>query len=129
MSSMPRLEAPSISPTSTEARVRQAATHSTGFLYLVSVTGITGERAHLPPDLEAFVRRVRKLVELPLAVGFGISRPQHARAVARLADGVIVGSALIRRAQEARARDEEAVVAVSELATALARAAHSEESA
>ncbi len=113
-----------VAPTSTDARVRLAGQHSRGFLYLVSVTGITGARDRLPPDLEAFVRRVRRLVNLPLAVGFGISKPAQARAVAQVADGVIVGSALIREAQEALARGESGATAVSHLARALAQASH-----
>ena len=67
-----------------------------GFLYLVSLTGVTGARDHLPPDLESFVARVRAMTALPLAVGFGIGPPAQAAQVARIADGVIVGSALIR---------------------------------
>ena len=58
--------------TSTEARIKLVAQHATGFIYLVSVTGITGARAELPPDLKAFVQRVRKHTNLPLAIGFGI---------------------------------------------------------
>lgn len=116
-----------VAPTSTDERVRQAAAHSTGFLYLVSVTGITGERDRLPPDLEAFVRRVRAMVSLPLAVGFGISRPHHARAVAQLADGVIVGSALIRQALAGLSDGEDPVMRVRSLALELAGAAHGEQ--
>jgi tryptophan synthase alpha chain len=67
-------------------------------VYLVSVAGITGAREHLPPDLSAFVDRVRAMTHKPLAVGFGISSPQQARQVAELADGVVVGSALVRLA-------------------------------
>ncbi len=88
---------PLIAPTTPTPRVaRIAAQVQDGFLYLVSLTGVTGARAQLPPDLEAFVQRVRAVTDLPLAVGFGISRPEHAAHVARLADGVIVGSALLR---------------------------------
>ncbi|NPA26725.1 MAG: tryptophan synthase subunit alpha [Chloroflexi bacterium] len=87
---------PLIAPTTPQSRVRRIAEHAQGFLYLVSLTGVTGARAELPPDLAAFVQRVRAVTDLPLAVGFGISRPEHAAAVARLADGVIVGSALLR---------------------------------
>lgn len=88
---------PLVAPNSSDERVRQAAALARGFVYLVSVTGVTGARDALPPDLADYVRRVRGLTDLPLAVGFGISRPEHARAVASLADGVIVASALIRR--------------------------------
>ena len=73
---------------------------------MVSVTGITGARDSLPPDLAACVRRVRAASDKPLAVGFGISRPEQAAQVARLADGVIVGSALVRLAGEPEAREK-----------------------
>jgi tryptophan synthase alpha chain len=83
-------------PTSGDGRVQFVTGHTSGFLYLVSLTGVTGARDHLPPDLESFVARVRSATELPLAVGFGISTPAQAAQVARIADGVIVGSALIK---------------------------------
>ncbi len=113
-----------LAPTSTEERIALAAQHSSGFLYLVSVTGITGERAQLPSDLAAFVQRVRGHTPLPLAVGFGISTPAQAREVARVADGVIVGSALVRAAQDALSRGEDGVRAVQTLAASLANGAH-----
>jgi len=93
-----------LAPTSTPDRIRLVSERSQGFVYLVSVTGITGARDHLPPDLAAFVGRVRVVTGKPLAVGFGISTPEHARQVAALADGVIVGSALVRLAAEADGR-------------------------
>jgi tryptophan synthase alpha chain len=83
-------------PTSPPERLRSVCEATTGFVYLVSLRGVTGARATLPTDLEAFVRRVRRETEKPLCVGFGISTPAHARAVGRFADGVIVGSALLR---------------------------------
>ena len=85
-----------LSPTSDGERVRLVTRHTSGFLYLVSLTGVTGARDHLPSDLESFVTRVRSATELPLAVGFGISTPAQAAQVASIADGVIVGSALIK---------------------------------
>jgi tryptophan synthase alpha chain len=87
---------PLIAPTSTADRIRQVTADARGFVYLVSVTGVTGARDALPPDLADYVSRVRGLTPLPLAVGFGISRPEQAAAVAALADGVIVASALIQ---------------------------------
>jgi tryptophan synthase alpha chain len=87
-----------LAPTSTLERIRLVAAHSSGFIYLVSVTGITGARAELPPDLSAFVERVRSQTDLPMAVGFGISTGRQASAVAALSEGVIVGSALVRAA-------------------------------
>jgi tryptophan synthase alpha chain len=83
-------------PTADDARTRTVAAQSRGFVYLVSLAGVTGARDRLPPDLEAFVARVRTISGLPLAIGFGISTPEQAAQVARVADGVIVGSALVR---------------------------------
>jgi tryptophan synthase alpha chain len=91
-----------LAPTSDEARIRLVAGCSRGFLYLVSLTGVTGTRDQLPADLEAFAALARAATGMPLAVGFGISTPAHAARVARLADGVIVGSALIKRIGSAR---------------------------
>jgi len=85
-----------LAPTSTEERIRIVAERSRGFIYLVSVTGITGVRDRLPEDLEAFVTSVRQIATQPLCVGFGISTPEQAKGVARIADGVIVGSRLIQ---------------------------------
>ena len=85
-----------LAPTSTEERIRIVAEESRGFIYLVSVTGVTGARDALPVDLEAFVGRVRKATDKPLCVGFGISAPEQARRVAAIADGVIVGSRIIQ---------------------------------
>jgi tryptophan synthase alpha chain len=93
-----------LAPTSASKRARLLGQHSSGFLYLVSLTGVTGAREALGADLGAFIERVRAETSLPLAVGFGISTPEQAAAVGRLAEGVIVGSALIsavRRAVEA----------------------------
>jgi len=87
-----------LAPTSTDERIRLVAQHATGFIYLVSVTGITGARSDLPPDLAEFVQRVRRYTDLPLAVGFGIGTGAQAAAVAKIADGVIVGSALVKAA-------------------------------
>ncbi len=85
-----------LAPTSTEERIRLVAERSRGFIYLVSVTGVTGVRDSLPTDLDAFVTRVKKVATQPLCVGFGISTPEQARQVARIADGVIVGSRIIQ---------------------------------
>ena len=85
-----------LAPTSTEERVKLVAQRSGGFIYLVSVTGVTGARDRLPANLEAFVTRVRQVASQPLCVGFGISTPEQAKRVAGIADGVIVGSRLIQ---------------------------------
>lgn len=85
-----------LAPTHDAARIRLVAGHTSGFLYLVSLAGVTGARDRLPPGLKSFVTRVRAMTDLSLAVGFGISTPGQATHVARIADGVIVGSALLR---------------------------------
>ncbi len=85
-----------LAPTSTEERIRVVAERSRGFIYLVSITGVTGARDTLPEDLETFVTRVRQIATQPLCVGFGISTLEQAKLVARIADGVIVGSRLIQ---------------------------------
>jgi tryptophan synthase alpha chain len=89
-----------LAPTSTPERISLVAKHSTGFIYLVSLTGVTGARDQLAAGLTDFVARVRAQTETPLAVGFGIGTGQQARAVGQLVDGVIVGSALIKRVGE-----------------------------
>ena len=85
-----------LSPASTAERIRLVAEKSRGFIYLVSVTGVTGARQSLPENLEAFVGRVRAVTAQPLCVGFGIATPEQAGQVARIADGVIVGSKIIQ---------------------------------
>lgn len=84
-----------LAPTSTETRIAHVAAHATGFIYCVSVKGVTGARAEVSAELPDFLQRARSRTATPIAVGFGISRPEHARQVAAIADGVIVGSALI----------------------------------
>jgi len=95
-----------LAPTSTPQRVGLVTQHSQGFVYLVSVTGTTGPRDRLSPDLAAFVERVRAVTDKPLAVGFGITSPEQAGQVAGLADGVIVGSALVRLTEEVNAESK-----------------------
>jgi tryptophan synthase alpha chain len=89
-----------VAPTSTSERVRMIARQSRGFIYLVSLTGITGEREALPRDLAAQIRALRLVTTKPVCVGFGIGRPEQAAAVGRIADGVIVGSAIVRLVEE-----------------------------
>ena len=108
-----------LAPTSTDARIRYVAAHTTGFIYLVSITGITGARSALPTDLAHFVARVRRQTDLPLAVGFGISTQEQAAAVASFADGVIVGSALVKAADS-----QDGVDAVRRLSRQLAEGSH-----
>jgi tryptophan synthase alpha chain len=84
-----------VAPTTPNERLVKIAAHSTGFVYIVSLTGVTGARASLSAGLDEFLMRVRGMTDKPLAVGFGISTPEQAAQVGRMADGVIVGSALI----------------------------------
>ena len=108
---------PLVAPTTPESRLAQIGADARGFVYAVSLTGTTGERRELPPELEAMVERARASTTAPVAVGFGISTSDQASAVGELADGVIVGSRVVRAAGEGGA----AAVAelVSELAVAL----------
>jgi tryptophan synthase alpha chain len=92
-------------PTSTERRLQLVARYSSGFIYLVSRTGVTGERAALSQSLEPLVRRMRAITSAPLAAGFGISTPQQAGAVGRMADGVVVGSAIVRLVEQQASED------------------------
>jgi tryptophan synthase alpha chain len=89
-----------VAPTSTPARVRMIAQKSRGFIYVVSLTGVTGERTELPAELTGQIAALRRITGKPLCVGFGIGRPEQAAAMGRLADGVIVGSAIVRLVAE-----------------------------
>jgi tryptophan synthase alpha chain len=89
-------------PTTPPDRRQWVASKSRGFLYAVSVVGVTGARKDFPPEAAAFIRSLKKISPVPVAVGFGISTPDHARAAAALADGVIVGSALLNRVREGK---------------------------
>jgi tryptophan synthase alpha chain len=89
-----------VAPTSTPTRVKTIARLSRGFIYVVSLTGVTGERRTLPADLDAQVRTLRLVTTKPLCVGFGVSTPEHAAAVGKLADGVVVGSAIVRTIEQ-----------------------------
>ncbi len=94
-----------VAPTSTEQRIAQIAQHATGFLYAISVTGVTGTRQQLSADASALLQRIRRVTRLPVAVGFGISNAEQAReAWAQGADAVIVGSAIVRKIEEFGAR-------------------------
>jgi tryptophan synthase alpha chain len=108
---------PLVAPTTTPNRIASIAADARGFVYTVSLTGTTGERDELPEGLTQTVERVRAAADVPVAVGFGISTPEQARSVAELADGVIVGSRVVRAAGEGGAAAVGSVVA--ELAGAL----------
>ena len=90
-------------PTSTDDRLAKIAAVSSGFLYLISRTGVTGAKDSLPDDLPALVRRARRVTQLPLAVGFGISLPGHVSVLGGLADAAVVGSALVSEIENATA--------------------------
>ncbi len=89
-----------LAPTSTRERVSKVGESSTGFIYYVSRTGVTGERTALPSDLVRDVKRLRKRLDQPLAVGFGLSTPEQIAEVGEIADGVVVGSAFVRLIEE-----------------------------
>jgi tryptophan synthase alpha chain len=107
---------PLAAPTTTDERMAEIGADARGFVYTVSLSGTTGERNELPRELSQTVERVRAATDVPVAVGFGISTPEQARAVGDLADGVIVGSRLVRAAGEGGAD------AVGELVRGLATA-------
>jgi len=92
-------------PTSTERRLRLVAQYSTGFVYLVSRTGVTGERDSLSAGVAPLVKAVRSVTDLPLALGFGISRPEQVCEAGRLVDAVVVGSAFVRLIEKYGATD------------------------
>lgn len=105
-------------PTSTEHRLKLVAQYSSGFVYLVSRTGVTGEQAALSDQVGPLVQKMRSATGLPLAVGFGISTPQQAAAVAGIADGVVVGSAVVRMIEQS-ATPEQLEAFVRSLRTAM----------
>jgi len=90
-------------PTSTDDRLAKIAAVSSGFLYLISRTGVTGAKDSLPDDLPSLLRRARKVTQLPIAVGFGISLPGHVSVLGGLADAAVVGSALVSEIETATA--------------------------
>ena len=99
-----------ITPTTPKDRALRIAERTTGFIYYVSVTGITGERDQLPRELADNVAWLREKTDLPICIGFGISRPEHVRMLRPVADGLIVGSAIVRRVAEAATRPREQVL-------------------
>jgi tryptophan synthase alpha chain len=97
---------PLVAPTTPPDEVERIAQAARGFVYVVSVTGVTGERAALPHELGEVVRRVKDAAAVPVAVGFGVGTPEQVAEVGRIADGVIVGSRLVRAIQEAATFEE-----------------------
>lgn len=116
-----------VTPTTPLERAARIARLSTGFLYCVSVTGITGERDRLPAEVLDQLRWLRQQTSLPLCVGFGISKPEHVQMLRSEADGIIVGSALVRKLELAATRPVgEVIEEVTSLASSLAGALHRE---
>ncbi len=114
-----------VTPTTDDSRLRRILEAASGYLYYVSVAGVTGTKSFAEADVAAALARVRAATQLPVAVGFGIKTPEQAATIARLADGVVVGSALVNRVAETAGQSPETVVkAVAELAGALAQATH-----
>jgi tryptophan synthase alpha chain len=112
-----------VTPTTPRDRAIAIARRSTGFLYCVSITGITGERDRLPDELLGRLAELRRHTDLPLCVGFGVSRPEHVRMLREVADGVIVASVLVRLVEQAGTRHlDEVVTAVGDLAQSLSDA-------
>ncbi len=112
-----------VTPTTPRDRALKIAANSTGFLYYVSVTGITGERTQLPEDLLENVAWLRGQTPLPICIGFGISQSEHVKLLAPVADGLIVGSAIVRRMADAEKKRKDVLADVgrfvAELRTAL----------
>ena len=86
---------PLLAPTSTDERIKKACSQAGGFIYCVSVTGVTGARSDLNSGVAQLVSRIRSYTDLPILVGFGVSTPQHVREISQFADGAVFGSALI----------------------------------
>ncbi|MFN9603538.1 MAG: tryptophan synthase subunit alpha [Planctomycetota bacterium] len=114
-----------VTPTTPPERALRIAEQSTGFLYFVSVTGITGERTQLPPDLVDRVGWLRERSSLPICIGFGISKPEHVRLLAPVCDGLIVGSAIVRVLEQAATDETAALDAMSQLIESLMKSLES----
>ncbi len=104
-----------LAPTSTDDRVKLVAEKARGFIYLVSLTGVTGARTQLSDRLGEFVGRIRRITSTPIAIGFGVSTPEQAGEVSHLADGVIVGSALVQIVDRAEDKPQAAAHFIREL--------------
>ena len=108
-----------IAPTTQESRIRKIAKHSNGFVYYVSLRGVTGMRSSLPSDLLKKLATVKRLARMPVLVGFGVSNEKHARAISKAADGIIVGSAIVEKLRTNRKAVGSAVAFASRLAAAI----------
>ena len=108
-------------PTSTDARLKQIAQASSGFVYAVARTGVTGARQQLSEDAQSLVKRLRKFIQLPIAVGFGISTAEQFAAVGKFADAAVVGSAIVETIERSPGREAEAVAQFIKQLTAISR--------
>jgi tryptophan synthase alpha chain len=111
-----------VTPTTPRERALRIAEQSTGFLYFVSVTGITGARSELPLDLVDRVSWLRERTSLPICIGFGISKPEHVKLLAPVSDGLIVGSAIVKMMELAGTDEAEALRNIEKLVTCLIEA-------
>ncbi len=101
-----------IAPTTNEDRIRSIVRQASGFLYYISVTGVTGTALPVLEDIKQDLKKIRKLTNIPIAVGFGISTPEQAQAIAPLADGIVIGSAVVRLIEQ-HGRQDDLIPAVS----------------
>jgi len=99
-----------IAPTTTSDRMELIVKKSQGFLYYISVVGITGVRSELPADITENIQNIKRSTSLPVAMGFGISTPEQARAAGKIADGVIVGSAIMREIEKFSNQDDKILI-------------------
>jgi tryptophan synthase alpha chain len=118
-----------IAPTTSDARLQKIAQHATGFLYTISVAGVTGARKQLSGDVRSLVARIRRVSQLPVAIGFGISTPEQAREAWEFADAVVVGSAIVRIIETEGAQAPERVRQFAESFTRSAAAVAGKEKA
>ena len=114
-----------VTPTTPQDRALKIAEQSSGFLYFVSVTGITGERTQLPDGLVDRVGWLRERTKLPICIGFGISKPEHVRLLSPVCDGLIVGSAIVRCLEKAHESEANAIASAAELVSSLLAALES----
>lgn len=108
-----------IAPTTTTERAKRIASQCDGFIYYVSVTGITGERKELPTDLPERVAALKQITETPVCIGFGVAKPSHVALLRPVADGVIVGSAIVRQCAELRPRDDAGIARIADFVATL----------
>lgn len=113
-----------VAPTSTRPRIKNIVKNSAGFIYYVSLAGVTGARKSLPVEVASNVRRIKSFTKKPVAVGFGISNSQQARAVAKSADGVIVGSAIVKIIENNQKNSKTMLLKISKFTKNLSGAIH-----